>query len=327
MTFINSFSYLIFLLINRRNLNKIPDVSVCTLESFYQMWGLPLTIPVSRACANYKIPDALSNVQHVIVDEAHNFTIWGEFNWFEAVCELQNSGSQRGGEKGYLWVFCDMYQQEYIGETGLPSLREQDDKYGRYTLTDVVRTTKTIFKRTQEDHDTQPTLCHNYSGSISFFPYKEGGCENMIKELIHKHISDNKRPYADIVVLTSDEFHADILRKELPQKLGLKADECVSAEDPCAESGRLLVVDSIRRYGGLEKTVVIVVDYKLRYGFLGQIDCNQKGFRNQVLTRTLDTIYFIQPHRHPTCKEMPYRHYRWFCCLHTSEVKFQFLFS
>ena len=280
----NVCSYLILLLICSRNLNRIPDakinyVQVFTLKSFCFLW---------ERHANF-----FKNVQHVIVDEAHNF-VEGVY-WFEAVRELQDSGSQRG----YLWVFCDMNQQGFMGETGLPPREEQADKYKIFTLRDVVRSTKVVFKMVQgADHYCKPALCHNFSGSIFYFPYVYGECENMIKRLVNKHISDHERPYADIVVLTSNKDDALTLRNnlnraQLPRERILSSQPplCVSAEDPKAESGRFLVVDSIFRYGGLEKPVVIVVDYTVPFLL------NPKGFKNQVLARTLDTIYFIQPHQ------------------------------
>ena len=271
---------------NRVQRGPVPvNVPVFTLKSFCGLW-------------RNRGPDVFKKVRNVIVDEAHNFTIVKEANWYEAVRKLQDSGMQ----KGYLWVFCDMNQQGYKEETGLPSRKEQD-KYKIFTLRDVVRSTKVVFKMVRDseaDHYCKPALCHNYSGSIFYFPYAYGECENMIKHLVNKHISDHERPYADIVVLTSNKAHALTLRDKLslPREQPLTSEIlssqpplCVSAEDPKAESGRFLVVDSIFRYGGLGKPVVIVVDYKVPSIH------DPKGFKNQVLTRTLDTIYFIQPHQ------------------------------
>ncbi|XP_030649164.1 schlafen family member 13-like [Chanos chanos] len=205
--------------------------------------------------------DNFSAVQHIIVDEGQNFRDESG-DWFKKAKELTEQ------KEGTFWIFLDYFQQTHVKNNGLPPLSSQF----KFDLHRVVRNGTEIFDamKTQlckvtngpgevlthlSDMAKRVAVVHKITGEYKRIQVKK---ENLISEVVKKvrGLTENSEySPGDIAVLFST--------KECFEESGL--DRMLwnirvpysSVEDMNENS---IVVDSIRRFSGLERDIVLLVD-------------------------------------------------------------------
>ncbi|XP_051014094.1 LOW QUALITY PROTEIN: schlafen family member 11 [Acomys russatus] len=205
-------------------------------------------------------------IQHIIVDEAQNFRT-EDGDWYEKAERI----TQRQRDcPGILWIFLDYFQTSHLQESGLPQFSRQDPKE---ELTKVVRNADKIAaflqKIMQEIRNNPPysippeslEMVHEFNWS----PGVSGRCElrylslkEMVSYVASKCIfflSNGYSPH-DIAVLFSTDRekkgYKSIFQREIRKKRESRTDDAfVCTSD---------MFDSIRRFSGLERSIVFGID-------------------------------------------------------------------
>ncbi|KAG8587778.1 hypothetical protein GDO81_005781 [Engystomops pustulosus] len=202
-------------------------------------------------------------VKHIVADEAQNFRV-DKINWYKKakdICQKSN---------GVFWVFLDYFQSYQKEATGLPEHTSQN----KYLLTQSVRNPESIHKKIIQKMQTlasskflkeqieQFECCHGIEG---FFQERR-----LLKEEIVRFVSQSCVKYLvdgytqrDIAILCSkkeaaEEFKA-LLYKEMerPARKHKILVKFRNAEE-ITEDG--IIVDSVRRFSGMECCTVFVIN-------------------------------------------------------------------
>ncbi|NWW43679.1 SLN11 protein, partial [Pedionomus torquatus] len=215
--------------------------------------------------------DTYLGMKHIVIDEAQNFRGCG--SWYTWACSIAES------ENGICWVFMDFFQSTHLHDIGL----NFSQMYPQEWLTEVVRNAKQIYnvmfdlmdKILQEPENIhrmpygimkslfeQARCAHSVSGD--FTEKKEMETCEMIEYVTTQFVSyvEQGYPIRDMAILCSTqraalEFRA-ILEPDLKRELMKRKVKLVfkSAEDVLEN---VLVLDSIRRFSGLERRIVFCI--------------------------------------------------------------------
>ncbi|KAM9001500.1 schlafen family member 11 [Sarcophilus harrisii] len=201
-------------------------------------------------------------VKHIIIDEAQNFR---EENgsWYDKAQEITQ---KNGVSQGILWIFLDYYQTSHADNSGLPSFQ-----YPQEWLTKFVRNADPIADFIKQNMETIKThLPINIpSGSLRMLDKAcwssgvPGVCEirkNLTRQQIVARVAEECKKLfqmgyssKNIAILVSTlkdiEDYEKLLNQATKKIRGLKI--CFNSEE-----SNCIVLDSIRRFSGLERNIV-----------------------------------------------------------------------
>ncbi|XP_010162839.1 schlafen family member 11, partial [Antrostomus carolinensis] len=205
-------------------------------------------------------------VKHIVVDEAQNFR--PEENWYQCAWELVK------GKNGNLWVFMDFFQSSHLYGCGL----NFSELYPQEWLTEVVRNAKQIYnimfnlmeqilqeRKTDMPYEVlellfkQAECAHSFSGDCII--KKNMGIFEMAEYVTRQcngYIQQG-HPVSDIAILCNTQQDAQHFRNVLELELGRQTRKCqVRLVLGQAENvlDNVIVLDSIRRFSGLERRIV-----------------------------------------------------------------------
>ncbi|NXH18502.1 SLN13 protein, partial [Bucco capensis] len=218
---------------------------------------------VTRAAfVNRSFPE----VKHIVVDEAQNFR--PEENWYQNAQELVKK------KNGIFWVFLDLFQSTHPYGCGIDFSELDPQEW----LTKVVRNSKQICN-VMFDHIKQILQERKIHMPYEVLEelFKQAECahplpgdyirkENMGTSEMAEYVSRQCSSYIqqgystkDIAVLCSTQEAARLFRERLEPELRKQMRKCrvrlVLGEAEYV-SRNILVVDSIRRFSGLERRIV-----------------------------------------------------------------------
>lgn len=206
-----------------------------------------------------------THIQHIIIDEAQNFRC-EDGDWYEKAKTI----TQRDTDcPRILWIFLDYFQTSHVEYIGLPALSAQ---YPREELTRVVRNAGQIAGYLQR---VLQRVRKNPPRNIPQEPLKMcleakwaqdvQGTLNIKKDLtlnaIVTHVADTckllfERGYSpkDVAVLVSTAKDVEKYQQELLKAMRKKG--IVGLSNASDVGGDHIVLDSVRRFSGLERSIV-----------------------------------------------------------------------
>ncbi|XP_047614681.1 schlafen family member 11 [Phacochoerus africanus] len=211
-------------------------------------------------------------IQHIIIDEAQNFRA-EDGDWYEKAKTITHRDKDC---PGILWIFLDYFQTNHIESSGLPRLSAQ---YPRERLTRVVRNADPIAKYLetvlQEVRKNPPPNIPQ--GSLQMVLEAEWAQrvqgtlklkENLTFNQIVTYVADTckllfKKGYSpkNVAVLFSTVKDVACYKQELLRAMRMKI-RLVQFTDANDVSGDRIVVDSVRRFSGLERNIVFGIHPK-----------------------------------------------------------------
>ncbi|XP_066443577.1 schlafen family member 9-like [Eleutherodactylus coqui] len=211
------------------------------------------------------------NVKHIVVDEAQNFRL-EKGNWFTKAKDITIKSN------GVFWIFLDHFQKCHNKFTGLPEWRSQH----KYILTKVVRCPQLIYSKMHEKMKTLATkfwlsflnnvmedskCCHEIEGFYTMKSLSKANIVNYVSENCDKYLSEGYAQ-SDIAVLCSTHEVAKEYREQLDEAMSRLARKRVLIMFRDAEeiSRNAILVDSVRRFSGLECLIVFAIDPVSTYG-------------------------------------------------------------
>lgn len=224
--------------------------------------------------------EEFDRIRHVVVDEAQNFQNEKGEDWFKNILEILSwpSNSQQHYKNTSLYIFCDNLQKMKRAECGLGILDSNDmpqmllDPFPTTCkLTSVIRNSNQIYRnwenvaRRQSDFESDSLkIAHDYEGQavnvVKLPPYADYVYVfNEVNELINEILHEKSYKASDIAVLFTTRDIAKCFETYLRDHLAM-SDICVTNAEVFPREG--LVVDSFRRFSGLEAPVVIAVTPK-----------------------------------------------------------------
>ncbi|XP_032136761.1 schlafen family member 11 [Sapajus apella] len=205
------------------------------------------------------------HIQHIIIDEAQNFRT-EDGDWYgkaKTITRRVENGP------GILWIFLDYFQTSHLDHSGLPLLSEQ---YPREELTRIVRNADPIAKYLQKEMQVirkNPSL-NIPPGSLEVLLKAEWsqGVQGNLKikerftvEQIVTYVANKckrffERGYSpkDVAVLVSTAKEVECYKYELLKALRKK--RAVQLSDACNILSDHIMLDSVRRFSGLERNIV-----------------------------------------------------------------------
>uniref|UniRef100_A0A673UJP0 UvrD-like helicase C-terminal domain-containing protein n=1 Tax=Suricata suricatta TaxID=37032 RepID=A0A673UJP0_SURSU len=212
-------------------------------------------------------------IQHILIDEAQNFLTEGG-DWYEKAKTI----TQREKDCTPLWIFLDYFQTTHLSYP-LPALTAQ---YLREELTRVTRNADPIANYLQEvmQEIRENPPCNIPSGSLEMVHKGEWaqcipgnmeiteylGLEDMVVQVAKKCLFFLKNGYSpkDIAVLCSKASEVEIykdkllraMRKRKISELDEESDLLVQIKDASDIMANHIVLDSVRRFSGLERNIV-----------------------------------------------------------------------
>uniref|UniRef100_A0A8D2CS76 Schlafen family member 13 n=1 Tax=Sciurus vulgaris TaxID=55149 RepID=A0A8D2CS76_SCIVU len=205
------------------------------------------------------------DIQHIIVDEAQNFRK-EDGDWYRKAKDITRREKEC---PGILWIFLDYFQTSHLDISGLPPLSFQ---YPREELTKVVRNANKIAQYLQEvmkdiRRRPAPNIPH---GSLEMLPEAEWVCgiqgtfqilRNLTMDQIVTIVADKCKmllekgySFRDIAVLVGTTDEVDRYKHDLLRVMRKK--RVVQFSDANGMLSDHIVLDSIRRFSGLERNVV-----------------------------------------------------------------------
>ncbi|XP_072574437.1 schlafen family member 13-like [Paramormyrops kingsleyae] len=207
------------------------------------------------------------NIKHIIVDEAQNFRREGG-DWYKKARQIVKPGN------GVLWVFLDYFQLSHTEPDGLPSPSRQTnksilDKSLRNSVAvhkevcqklDRIRVSKAKRKRDVKEHMErmcrQKNCMHSLPGYYEEIITTKKEKLSRLTSLLKKLLRQGNSP-KDIAILGSTLTSANRVRQEinsLTQEINLPLGSTKNLDK------NVVVVDSIRRFSGLERNIVILIN-------------------------------------------------------------------
>ena len=205
-------------------------------------------------------------IQHIIVDEAQNFHT-EDGNWYEKAKEI----TQRMKTcPGILWIFLDYFQTSHLQDCGLPNFLCQ---YPKEELTQVVRNADKIahfiYLELEKIRDAPPFSIPQESLSLlrefqwflgvpGTFELTYLSLEKMVSYVADKcnfFLSNGYSPQ-DIAVL----FSTDTERQEYENMFLREIRKRRASQMNNASICRSNMFDSIRRFSGLERSIVFGIN-------------------------------------------------------------------
>ncbi|KAM8816990.1 schlafen family member 5 [Rhynchonycteris naso] len=218
-------------------------------------------------------------IQHIIIDEAQNFRS-EDGDWYKKAKTI----TQREKDcPGILWIFLDYFQTSHVECSGLPNPLTQ---YPREELIRVVRNADPIANHLQEimqevRRNPPPNIPPGSLEIIRESEWSQGvpGCfetiecidlEQMVGCITEKCQLLFKEGYSckDIAVLCSKASDVDkykpklqrAMRKRTHSQLSEESDQLVRIENASDVMGNHIVLDSVRRFSGLERNIVFGIN-------------------------------------------------------------------
>lgn len=236
----------------------------------------------------------LSEVQHIIVDEAQNFRI-EDGNWYQKAKELV-------GDEGMFWVFLDYYQKNHKFQDGLPPLGSQS----KMKLHKVVRNSAKVMHAMRRKMDevvagpqTSETkhlagmhnkmeLSHSFPGTFHLKAVAPNKVLKTVNQILRLLSSQGHSP-GDIAVLFPTKKHLD--------EDGFKIEPTFAFDSVVNMSPRMMILDTVRRFSGLERNIVILVNPSV-HSFLEEKEAN---FLISAYSRARIHLYHVEgvPSRRP----------------------------
>lgn len=242
-------------------------------------------------CRQTFLRSSYPEVRHVILDEAHNYQQPKRgTSWLHKARKIVRQRDRR--HPGYLWIFTDEHQLNHNFNTGMP---RKDLQKPEFRLKTVIRNSGEVFEHATrhltrqggsvEDH---PMLGHNFMGEkVSVKPYSSSSTSQLqvLNKTLEELIKEGYGP-RDIAVLFS--------------KGDCIPDRRFAGPAYCSAAGNgsdKLVVSTVRKYSGLERPVVVLVDLECSI----PEGCNMRAFQYCAQTRAMVKLVII---RCELCKEI-----------------------
>ena len=190
--------------------------------------------------------------QHIFVDEGQDLA---DGNWFEEIKLFLQSND---GNPHYLWVMFDPNQHVRPTEGNLhPSI--QQEVSNAHQLRFVVRNPKNIFEMSKKYYSAIDGVEPGHNGPVGLNivwdnSLRRGGTMLVVNHVRSLH--EKQVQMKDICVLSEDVSKRDTLTAELCSQ-GIP---CQDAEQHIQTESQAVIVESIRRFKGLESKVVILFD-------------------------------------------------------------------
>ncbi|KAJ8783940.1 hypothetical protein J1605_008983 [Eschrichtius robustus] len=215
--------------------------------------------------------DDFQKIQHIIIDEAQNFRS-EDGDWYGKAKTI----TQRDKDcPGILWIFLDYFQTNHVECSGLPALSAQ---YPREELTRVVRNAYQIAEYLQRvlqevRKNPPPNIPPGSLQMLLEADWAQGvqGTlnieDNLTLNKIVTHVADTckllfERGYSpkDVAVLVSTTKDVECYKQELLR--AMRKIRVVRFSDASDMSGDHIVLDSVRRFSGLERNIVFGIHPK-----------------------------------------------------------------
>lgn len=215
------------------------------------------------------------SVKHIIIDEAQNFQS-EDGNWYREAVKITQAGAHK---PGILWIFLDYLQKTHTFDCGLPPPYDQQPQEW---LTLGVRNATKIYDamkdhmhnilRSPNELDipyeqlealVEEAQCGHSLGGILEKP--EVNDENAIAEyIVNKCLQYFRDGYSgkNIAILCSTTIERDkyrLLLKSKMQRQMRKLKLSVDFTEADATWGDSIVLDSVRRFSGLERSIVFSI--------------------------------------------------------------------
>lgn len=219
---------------------------------------------VAVAIQRVKYDSSFRKYDHIFIDEGQD--LYGE-QWPELFqLLLKSPGSTKSVEQPkHLWVAYDTNQHLHLSDEGyhhhLQNIKDS------FELSKVLRNTENIFGQTKkyftsvEANASQIKIGHKEVGmnikfdrSLSNEKVKEKDGAKFVSDHILRLLESNVQE-RDICVLVENKDVRDSLIHELDKGCKIK---CQNAEELVENNNNKIVVDSIRRFKGMESKVVIL---------------------------------------------------------------------
>ncbi|CAH1273016.1 SLFN5 [Branchiostoma lanceolatum] len=233
-----------------------------------------------------RMSDKIPTFDHIFVDEGQDLV----GDWRKLLDDIQ---AESRCEKKFRWVFFDNDQRVHICSRGL----SDEDLDRAFKLSTVYRMTRSIFEEFKKymidpGEETQYSIGHDIKGRCIIWDKMDDksnpaeslvACEyisNQVKRLLEKELVRGK----DICVLLRTYKDVSVMMIELT----LMGIEYQNAEDSIKKPVKsAIIVDSIRRFKGLETKVLILYDPP------GPGDDNPRELLNTALSRSFCHVIII----------------------------------
>ncbi|XP_029214056.2 schlafen family member 5-like [Acropora millepora] len=208
----------------------------------------------------HQFPEA----RHVIMDEAHDYEQPDpEQSWYEKAKGIVEQPDP--DKSGYLWFFTDEEQRDHNFRTGMPP---EDMQQPEFRLKCVIRNSGTIFKYTLKHLGQQGGIInddlflgHDFEGenvATRYYTSSKQSQSDVLTKTVRGLLDEGYRP-RDLAVLFSK---GDLI----PNNLSFGSDCRIGTAKE--NSSCELVVSAVKKYSGLDRPVVVLVDLEctLPYG-------------------------------------------------------------
>uniref|UniRef100_A0A8C5MZG7 Schlafen AlbA-2 domain-containing protein n=1 Tax=Leptobrachium leishanense TaxID=445787 RepID=A0A8C5MZG7_9ANUR len=206
-------------------------------------------------------------VKHIIVDEAQNFQLEkNEVNWYEKANKL----FQNAGDSNIFCVFMDYFQTSHNFANGLPPIGFQSKE----RLTKVIRNCTEIHnfmlepleqivdnsntsRATYLEELLRESECsHNIDGFCIHHSLDESGIIKYVTGQCIEYMYTGYSPQ-DIAILCNTVDDANDYKEKLSETMRKHR---LQLQDASAVHRNVIVLDSVRRFSGLERNIVFVID-------------------------------------------------------------------
>lgn len=207
-------------------------------------------------------------IQHIIIDEAQNFRT-EDGDWYEKAKEITERGKN---VPGILWIFLDYFQTSHMDYSGLPPPSAQKS---REELTRVVRNADPIadyIKYTVQKvrENPPPNIPSTSLEMLHEAEWAQGVPGNLeikhfskLKEIVTyvaekcQFLLKDGYSYKDIAVLFSTTKEVEIHKDKF---LNAMRKRRMSRNNGTSILAGNIVLDSIRRFSGLERNIVFAIN-------------------------------------------------------------------
>ena len=212
-----------------------------------------------------------NDVRHIVVDEAQNFRNEEGDDWLESLLMILKWGtnSEQNYEYSSLYIFVDHLQKIRYEDCGLSLIDKKLPLYTICELNCVIRNSKKIYEKwerialeqcnvnqelPEQARKKQPTIGHDYEGRdvnfVRLTSTDENGIFEKVKDIIDEVLGKSYCS-SDVAVLFTN--------KEVSKRFQTYIGSYRVVTDAETFPRKGLVVDSFRRFCGLEAPVVIGV--------------------------------------------------------------------
>ncbi|XP_015263470.1 PREDICTED: schlafen family member 13-like [Gekko japonicus] len=241
---------------------------ICENKPLRDFVGKKVSCAVTRATF---MKEEFPNVKHIVMDEAQNFRV-EHGPWYK---KARNIVRRDPNTLGIFWIFLDYFQMSHPFDSGLPPLLRQ---YPRGYLTKGVRNASTIYEVVKAEME------NIVNAKRLDIPYPQLGellgracCGNFMAGRYHIkremevreiacYVARHCRSYLDAgysqkdiaILCSTKEITSNYQRPLVEEMRKLRLDvSFVQANEILTDK---IVLDSIRRFSGLERTIVFGIN-------------------------------------------------------------------